>query len=472
MRKQLVKLKKVAAEHKKLEQKLRKHSAELKKLNTSLQAEIKERQQAEQLALEKELFLSNIFASIQDGISILDDNLNIIAVNPTMERWYAHNVPLKGKKCYFAYHGRHRPCKICPTQQTIKTGKPAMEVAPKTGPGGKVTGWLELFSFPLVDQRTKKISGVIEYVRDISERRLAEEAIHETEKQYRMMIDAMSDAIHMVDENLRILLINKTFRDWNKKLGFPSDVIGHTPFEIYPFLTENIRKEYQWVLATGKTLVTEESQTIDGKTIITETRKIPILEGDKVTRIVTVIRDITEQRRMEEELRALSLVDELTGLYNRRGFFTLAQQQLKLAARLKRNTVLIFADMDNLKWINDTFGHTAGDHALKEMAHILKHTFREADIVARLGGDEFVVLAVEVNNDANILIQRLLGNLQLRNARIKAHPPSPSSPVFDLSVSIGIACCTADNPCSLEELLSQADKNMYQQKRHKQNSKG
>ncbi len=271
---------------------------------------------------------------------------------------------------------------------------------------------------------------------------------------------------------MRILLINQALRDWIKKLGFPLNVIGYTPFEIFPFLTERIREEYQVVLATGKTLVTEECQTIGGKTIITETRKIPILEGNKVTRVVTVIRDITEQKHLEEELRALSLVDDLTGLYNRRGFFTLAQQQLKLAARLKRNTVLIFADMDNLKWINDTFGHTAGDKALKEMAHILKHTFRDADIIARLGGDEFVVLAVEVKNDAHILIQRLLRNLQLHNARIKAHRPSPSSPVYELSVSIGIACCYADTPCSLEELLSQADKNMYQQKRHKQNNKG
>ncbi|MCX7767280.1 MAG: GGDEF domain-containing protein, partial [Candidatus Sumerlaeia bacterium] len=307
---------------------------------------------------------------------------------------------------------------------------------------------------------------------DITERRLAEEATRETEEQYRMMIDAMGDAIHMVDENLRIILINKSLRDWNKKLGFPSEVIGHTPFEIYPFLSERIREEYQRVFATGKTLITEETQTLGGREIITETRKIPILEENKVIRVVTVIRDITEQKRLEEELRALSLVDDLTGLYNRRGFFTLAQQQLKLAARLKRNTVLLFSDIDNLKVINDTFGHPVGDQALKEMAHILKRTFRESDIIARLGGDEFVVLAVEVNNDANTLIQRLLNNLKARNAQIKAHPPSPPSPVYELSVSIGIACCSADTPCSLDDLLLQADKNMYEQKRHKQTDKG
>jgi diguanylate cyclase (GGDEF)-like protein len=89
------------------------------------------------------------------------------------------------------------------------------------------------------------------------------------------------------------------------------------------------------------------------------------------------------------------LTDELTGLYNRRGFFVSAQQQLKLANRYNKGIFIFSADLDDLKIINDNFGHKTGDSALVETANILKKTFRESDIIARIGGDEFVILGME-----------------------------------------------------------------------------
>lgn len=122
-------------------------------------------------------FLSSIFSSIQDGISILDKDLTIIHVNPTMERWYDFNQPLIGKKCYEAYHGRDKPCPVCPSLKTLKTGESAFEVVPLTGQNREVIGWLDLFSFPLYDIESGGLEGVIEYVRDITERRRAEEKV-------------------------------------------------------------------------------------------------------------------------------------------------------------------------------------------------------------------------------------------------------------------------------------------------------
>jgi PAS domain S-box-containing protein len=136
--------------------------------------DITERKKAEETLKEGERFLGSIFNSIQDGISILDKDLNIISVNPIIEQWYSHAMPLAGKKCYKAYHGRDTNCEICPTLQTIKTGKAAFEVVPKTGPGGTKVGWLDLYTFPFVDQKTGQMKGVIEYVRDITERKKAE----------------------------------------------------------------------------------------------------------------------------------------------------------------------------------------------------------------------------------------------------------------------------------------------------------
>ncbi|MDQ1285721.1 MAG: hypothetical protein QG663_1139 [Thermodesulfobacteriota bacterium] len=139
--------------------------------------DITKQKQAQQAVIESERFLSNIFSSIQDGISILDRDMNIIMVNQTMEHWYAHAMPFTGKKCYEVYHCADKPCEICPTVQTLKTGKSTVEIVPMTGKSGERVGWMDLYSFPLTDIATGELKGVIEYVRDVSDRKLAEEAV-------------------------------------------------------------------------------------------------------------------------------------------------------------------------------------------------------------------------------------------------------------------------------------------------------
>ncbi|MGH7462699.1 MAG: GGDEF domain-containing protein, partial [Longimicrobiales bacterium] len=171
-------------------------------------------------------------------------------------------------------------------------------------------------------------------------------------------------------------------------------------------------------------------------------------------------RDIAERKRAEEVLRNMSLTDPLTGVYNRRGAITLAEQQLKVAQRLGRTLLIVYADLNHLKQINDTHGHTAGDAALLEVAEVLQETFRESDIIARIGGDEFVVLAMETTDvDENTLRRRLLDALTFRNAR-GARP-------FDLSLSIGIARFDPERARAFEELMGEADRRMYEDKRIK-----
>jgi PAS domain S-box-containing protein len=139
--------------------------------------EIEERKRAETALEKNERFLSNIFGSIQDGISVLDKNMNIIRVNPAMEKWYGHSMPLVGKKCYEAYHGRKAICEICPTHRTLQTGEAAHDIVPKLGPNGEVTGWVDIFSYPLVDPDSNILAGAIEYVRDVTDHKQAEEAL-------------------------------------------------------------------------------------------------------------------------------------------------------------------------------------------------------------------------------------------------------------------------------------------------------
>jgi diguanylate cyclase (GGDEF)-like protein len=164
------------------------------------------------------------------------------------------------------------------------------------------------------------------------------------------------------------------------------------------------------------------------------------------------------RQQHEDALRALSLVDDLTGLNNRRGFLTLAQQQIKLARRNKRELVLLFVDMDDFKQINDAHGHQEGDVALQRAARVLRATFRDSDIVARLGGDEFVVLAADTGSSASI-IHRLRQELGDRNTR-DGYP-------YNLSFSVGAARFDPEDPPTIEELLQTADAMLYEQKRHR-----
>ncbi|HEX3033860.1 MAG TPA: GGDEF domain-containing response regulator [Thermodesulfobacteriota bacterium] len=176
--------------------------------------------------------------------------------------------------------------------------------------------------------------------------------------------------------------------------------------------------------------------------------------------LVRSIRYAIERHRAQMALRSPSLIDDLTNLYNRRGFLNLAEHQLKLARRTKRGLLLIFADLDDLKQINDTFGHKEGDFALIESANILKETFRSSDIIARIGGDEFVALALETSEaNVEVIYTRLQSNLDVHN--IGSNRP------YTLSISIGIAYYNPESSHTIDELLTRADKLMYEQKIHK-----
>ncbi|MEJ2738896.1 MAG: GGDEF domain-containing protein [Dehalococcoidia bacterium] len=186
------------------------------------------------------------------------------------------------------------------------------------------------------------------------------------------------------------------------------------------------------------TIVTDEHENITGA----------VISGD----------DISEYKRIEATLRDLTFIDELTGLYNRRGFLTLARQHMNISNRTQKEILLLFADIDGMKKINDTLGHQQGDKALIDTANILKKTFRESDIIARIGGDEFVVLAMgKEDNDATVLQERLNKNLQLHNT----HEDRP----YCLSISMGVTTYQSPNAYTVNVLMSHADKLMYEHKK-------
>lgn len=219
----------------------------------------------------------------------------------------------------------------------------------------------------------------------------------------------------------------------------------------------------------------------DGAVFPTAYSAAPIIADGQVVGAVLAFRDMTEARQSAltlarqaaelarahaelehvlTEVQALALTDDLTALYNRRGFFTLAAQQMKVATRTRHALSLIYIDLDGLKSINDRWGHQAGSQAIIAAAHILSATFRDSDIIARLGGDEFVVLAMDSDaQDRDKVLQRVQAQCDLHNRQANAP--------YQLSMSIGVAHCTVERSCSLDELLAQADAQMYAHKQTK-----
>jgi diguanylate cyclase (GGDEF)-like protein len=163
------------------------------------------------------------------------------------------------------------------------------------------------------------------------------------------------------------------------------------------------------------------------------------------------------RKQLEDEIRQAALIDPLTGIYNRRGFFLLAEQALRSAARHQRPYLLCFFDLDGLKEINDELGHDQGDEALYDIAEVLRSVFRSSDIIGRLGGDEFVVLA-EGDASAEPALRQRVGD------EIVRHNESAGR-AYRLATSIGVARFESRRPRSLSELLQEADRQMYEHKR-------
>lgn len=172
------------------------------------------------------------------------------------------------------------------------------------------------------------------------------------------------------------------------------------------------------------------------------------------------MRYAVERHRLLTALRSLSLIDDLTGLYNRRGFMELGTQFLKLSRRSGRGATVLFLDLDRFKGINDEHGHHVGDRALVNVADVVRGAFRRSDLVARVGGDEFAVLAPATSAEpAEMLEERVRQGLDEFNLLGKEP--------YQLRASLGVARFEPGQPVGLEALLAAADTDMYDEKRSK-----
>ncbi len=277
-------------------------------------------------------------------------------------------------------------------------------------------------------------------------------------RQMAAVVESSNDAIISEDMEGRVLSWNPAAE---RLYGFSFEEARGKPISIIVPHTHQQEFEELWKqVISGEQIQNFETERITkgGIRVDVSMSVAPLRDASgTVIGVSTVARDITEKKKTEE-LRRLALLDELTGLNNRRGFILLAGHQATVAKRDKRPMVLLFIDLDNLKTINDSFGHSEGDRAIADAALVLKETFRESDVVARVGGDEFCVLMMSDGPvmDTETPLARLQTNGDLHNAR-RDRP-------YKLSFSVGRAEYDPEAPSSIEELMQAADEAMYVQK--------
>lgn len=318
-------------------------------------------------------------------------------------------------------------------------------------------------------------SLLIRSIKYAIERKKVDDKLKRTEERFRLLIENTVDLIAILDLDGTIKYVSPSHK---RIVGYDEqDMLGKKAFEFVhpedlPSVIKIFSKGVQKVserLEDGDLPNSNEdlSNTAefrfrhkDGYWVTLESigSLYPPESGEPG--VIVNYRDITERKKMEESLRNLSVTDDLTNLYNRRGFLSFAEHHIQAADRKKHQLLLILVDLDGLKLINDAFGHKEGDMALIDTAEIIKNTFRKSDLIARVSGDEFVVLTADTKlNAAQAIRDRLEENIAAHNAKQKR--------LYKISLSFGISIYDPYHPSSIDRLIVKADELMYMDKHKK-----
>ena len=312
----------------------------------------------------------------------------------------------------------------------------------------------------LVVERTAKLRKTNEYLqREIAERKQAEEALRESEERYRLIVEYANEIIYQINVDGYFTFINPAAITLTGNAK--EELIGKHYREL---IREDYRNDaemfYRQQLAKKipNTYYEFPMLTKNGKEIWIGQNVQILMHSEKIAGLQAISRDMTARVKKEEQLRNMVFTDPLTHLYNRRGFLNLAEHLFKSAERLHSKLLLAYIDVDNIKFINDTFGHDHGDAVLIDTADILRSTFRKSDVICRIGGDEFAVLASNFDESyPQNIIDRLQYYIDMQNRKHNKQ--------YKISMSMGFAFYDPAAPCSLEVLMARADQTMYKQKK-------
>jgi len=296
--------------------------------------------------------------------------------------------------------------------------------------------------------------------RDITDSKLLQEALKSSVRKYRTFFDSAGDAVFVHDFSGRLLDINQVACE---RLGYNRKELLHMPPADLKSTATAIRsaKLLKQIAEDGKASFEAHHRSKEGKELLvwTNARRI---EFDGLPAILSISRDISERKRMENKLRNLAITDPLTGAKNRRYLINRGKEELARCLRYSSPLCLLLLDIDYFKLVNDTYGHDAGDEVLKCLTQKAHMVLRETDIFARFGGEEFAALLVQTSRQGALLTAERL------RAAVEAMPLPQISDTFSITISIGVALFD-DSDASIEELIKRADKAMYRAKENGRN---
>lgn len=285
----------------------------------------------------------------------------------------------------------------------------------------------------------------------------AAQQIHLTQERYRSLVESTTDSIFLVDEDRRFVFVNTPYL-LRMGIDSPEGMIGRRYGELH---TGEEARDFDD--AVSRVFRTKRPVIIEHRSIATDRYYLksltPVFNEDETVSMVSVVaKDITEQKWAEEELRSMSFTDDMTDLNNRRGFFALFGREAAVAKRVGSKVLVLYADLDELKKINDEFGHQVGDQAIIEAARVLRETFRESDLIARIGGDEFVVAQVVASESVEAeVLTRFDAALERRRNVLP----------FAFSMTVGVSYYDPMNPVDLAQMIDDADQAMYRLKQQR-----
>lgn len=440
-------------------------SAALRSGYEKLQLEVIERREAETALAKSDAFLNTIFDSIGDPFCIVDKELRIVKANEA----YADlkktvTDDLIGKTCHELLNGRESACGDCIVARVFLSGDPcAKEIAVASTDGSEE--WMEIHTYPIFGN-DGKVSHVIEYTRDITGRKMAEEALRESKERYELAARGANDGLW--DWDLRTGKVFYSPR-WRDMLGLREEDACNCPDDWFGRVHPDDVRHLEAKIAAhldGNTSHFEHEYRIlhvDGQYRWMLTRGLAVRDASrKAYRIAGSQTDISERKRAEEQLLHDALHDSLTGLPNRMLFMDRLQHRLLQLAKSPYRpgnslTAVLFLDMDRFKVINDSLGHLLGDQLLIAVSKRLISTLRPGDTVARLGGDEFAVLLSDIRgvSDAALVAERVLAEFQ-QPFLLRGNEVFTSA-----SIGISLSVNGLERP---EELIRDADIAMYQAK--------
>ncbi len=427
--------------------------------------DITERKKVEKAIVYEQNLLHALMDNIPDFIYFKDEKNRFVRVNKASgEDRGVTPEDFIGKTDFDIFTEEAAKKCFADDDRVMKTGKPLINRIEKITYLDGMERWFSATKVPRYDEKGK-IIGTIGITRNITERQKVLEKLKQSQQEFASLFMNSPEALAYLDSKSDILSINPRFTEL---FGYTleevkgrniNDGMIHPPDKIEE--GKNFDK-----IALNKGYFNYETirKKKDGTCFPVSISGSNMVIDGQVKGIIGTYVDITERKKMEQELERLAHYDVLTGCCSRGYGLNLLEQQIKTARRKKLPILLLYLDIDKFKEINDTYGHKEGNLVLKEVAMFFKSTLREIDIICRIGGDEFLLISPDSSlNDAPLVRERINKNLEKLNQKL-AKP-------YKIDFSIGLSYYNPFNPLSIEELIKIADENMYEEKKKKKEGK-